>query len=55
MRPRHKAAENVLREGVAMRRRGPASMRPRHKAAENVPSPIHVLSLVVNSFNEAAA
>ena len=34
MRPRHKAAENGARPGVAFHV-ALASMRPRHKAAEN--------------------
>ena len=37
MRPRHKAAENDLRNSV-MAISVEASMRPRHKAAENVRS-----------------
>ena len=35
MRPRHKAAENVLRVLVGLEAVFVASMRPRHKAAEN--------------------
>ena len=37
MRPRHKAAENVVQQADGDDTAGLASMRPRHKAAENPP------------------
>ena len=36
MKPRHKAAENVVRRVVEPLEGHLASMKPRHKAAENI-------------------
>ena len=54
MRPRHKAAENLLVHRTAGPGVDPASMRPRHKAAENAPHFIPPFTTYAR-FNEAAA
>ena len=54
MRPRHKAAENLLALPVELQGSLAASMRPRHKAAEN-PGDDEGHEEPTTCFNEAAA
>ena len=54
MRPRHKAAENVLESADDAPAAAQASMRPRHKAAENG-NQIRYWFQAGPGFNEAAA
>ena len=53
MRPRHKAAENIV-DALMAQGMDEASMRPRHKAAENRKRPTSTIGRS-RGFNEAAA